>query len=962
MRDFGAFCAVLGVLFLSSHAGYGQEAESGAHIWVPSEIITGENYEGLVVLDEASRSGQVIVLSSSDPTIIQIPESVTIPPHSNHGIFSIKPSRQGAVEIFAVADGKIISTNLFVYSSSRQPEGLKIVLPVNSTKTETMIGYVLSVDAKDSPAPVTKDTVVTLSSTPMIEFESSKLEIKSGKYYAKFIAKIKGSGKIYANSENLTVGEHAVTKIQDVVSIRVAVAPNIIMENSKAYFFVWLEKDDRPYKPPYVIHAYLSSSNLKSIRFNENPQITQNSDSILRISLVDGVGTGYLVSGDSGVSVITANVEGFGSAQTNVVVGPVLIDENFEFVEPDSNDKIGQIASKKPNVAFAWFYPEITDSKAYGVVALYNTNFTQTSSATISSNDTAVAVSSTINHVMPVPLDGRTITLSSSSGLNHPNMLALTETNEILLKRGIGSTHAAQFEVFGVNQGNYTIFISGPGLEMFQSELSVASSFRDSYRLKLTLIPSIFGAKNDLAMISIVDDSESLINAQKMFAGPLKVSVFSGNEQSEISISSLNSAVYSGTLNENAYVVASANGLSPIEQKIKPSGVASSVILDVPQKIHISEPFPYTIHEVDSFGIPIRKLNFTGISSTPGIITDGSYLRIDGIGYESIAAVTKNGADSKQINSFANTFSFSIVANGITNRIDKEFELRLNSDVEDYQVFVDSPIPYKKIDETTYLILPNTEGHHTITFTAMKHGYAPSRNSFSVFAEKFVNLAIKATASDGAELNVGQVIIIGNLTKSIVTPHQEEVRPQFLQTSFPADFVVGSKGYQLESVTFEDQKITDGKISNIFLNKNTEITASYQRMVKIDVENAQGSGFYPYGQTVVLSVAPKDRFFFLIRDVFDHWEGLEYTSDHIAFAATHDVKAKAVLREDYTILSLIISGGASLFLYNNFVRKRGLNVWFYFERLNLPSFGKILKLRAKKPTPKWQPDDSDYGF
>jgi hypothetical protein len=796
----------------------------------------------------------------------------------------------------------------------------------------------------------------------MIGFESTKLEIKTGKYYDRFIAKVKGSGKIYANSENLAVGEVDIAKIQDIVTVRAAVAPDIIMENSKAYFFVWLEKDGRPYKPPYVIHAYLSSSNLKAIRFNENPQVKQYSDSILMISLVDGVGTGHLISQDRGISTITANVEGFGSAQTNVVVGPVLLDENYEFVEPDHNDKLGQIASKAPNVAFAWFYPEITDSKAYGVVGLYNTNFTQSATTLVSTNDTGVIVSNTMNHVMPVPLDGRTITISSSSGLSHPNVLALTETNEILLKRGIGSTHAAQFEVFGINQGNYTVSISGPGLEMFQSDVVVAPSFRDSYKLKMTPIPFTFGTKNDLVMISIVDDSESLIDAQKMFGGPLRVSVFSSDEQTDTSISSFNSAIYSGILNENTIVSVSANNLSPIEQKITPSGIASSVSLDVPQKIHITEPFPYAIHEVDSFGIPIRKLNATNISSTLGIIPDGRYLKIDGTGSENLAAVTKTGADGKQIESFANTFSFSIVADGITNRIDKEFELRLDSDVGDFQVFVDSPVPYKKIDETTYRILPDREGRFDITFTATKHGYAPATGSFSILAEKFVNLAIKASASDGAELNIGQTLEIGNLTKSIVTPYVEEVRPQFLRAVFPSEFVVGNKGYQLEHVAFEDQKIEDGKISNIYLSKNTEIVASYQRTIKIDAENADGSGFYPYGQTVVLSVPPKDKLFFLVREVFDHWEGLNHTSDHVAFAATHDIKAKAVLREDYTFLTLIISSAASLFLYNKFVRKRGLDLLFYVDRLNLPNFNKILRSMIKKPKPKRHLGDSDYGF
>jgi hypothetical protein len=463
-------------------------------------------------------------------------------------------------------------------------------------------------------------------------------------------------------------------------------------------------------------------------------------------------------------------------------------------------------------------------------------------------------------------------------------------------------------------------------------------------------------------MISIVDDSESLIDAQKMFAGPLRVSVFSGDAQTDISISSLNSAVYSGILNENARVLVSASSLSPIEQKITPSGIASAVSLDVPQKIHATEPFPYAVHEVDSFGIPIRKLNATNISSTLGIIPDGRHLRVDSIGTENLAAVTKIGADGKQIESFANMFSFSIVANGVTNRIDKEFELRLDSDVDDFQVFVDSPIPYEKIDETTYQILPDREGRYDIRFTAAKHGYAPATGSFFVLAEKFVNLAIKAVASDGAELNIGQSLEIGNLTKSIVTPYEEEIRPQFLAARFPSEFVVGNKGYQLVNVAFEDQKIEDGKISNLYLSKNTEIVASYQRTIKIDAENAHGSGFYPYGQTVVLSVPPKDKFSFLIRDVFDHWEGLNHTTDHVAFAATHDIKAKAVLREDYTFLTLIISGAASLFLYNNFVRKRGLNLLFYVDRLNLPDFGKILKLIVKKPKPKIQQDDSDYGF
>lgn len=144
--------------------------------------------------------------------------------------------------------------------------------------------------------------------------------IKNGTHYTKFVANIRGSGEVFATAQGLKTGHAHITKIQDEATVRIAVAPNIILENSRAYFYVWLEKDGRPFKPPYVTHAYVSSSNLDSIRFNENPYI-KHSDSILKISLIEGIGSGTLISSERGSATITASVEGFGSAQTNVVIG-----------------------------------------------------------------------------------------------------------------------------------------------------------------------------------------------------------------------------------------------------------------------------------------------------------------------------------------------------------------------------------------------------------------------------------------------------------------------------------------------------------------------------------------------------------------------------------------------------------------------------------------------------------------
>ena len=101
------------------------EENKGAHLWAPSDMVTGENYDGVAILDTGTKYGQILVLSTSDPTIIKIPESVTILPYSNHGIFPIKAVKEGSTTIFAVVDGQIIQKTIIVYSSSKVPEGLR---------------------------------------------------------------------------------------------------------------------------------------------------------------------------------------------------------------------------------------------------------------------------------------------------------------------------------------------------------------------------------------------------------------------------------------------------------------------------------------------------------------------------------------------------------------------------------------------------------------------------------------------------------------------------------------------------------------------------------------------------------------------------------------------------------------------------------------------------------------------
>ncbi len=94
-----------------SYFGHSFAEDNSANLWAPSDMITGEDYEGVVILYAGARYGQIMMLSTNDPTVIKIPESVTILPYSNHGIFPIKAVKGGTATIFAVTDGRIIQEN-----------------------------------------------------------------------------------------------------------------------------------------------------------------------------------------------------------------------------------------------------------------------------------------------------------------------------------------------------------------------------------------------------------------------------------------------------------------------------------------------------------------------------------------------------------------------------------------------------------------------------------------------------------------------------------------------------------------------------------------------------------------------------------------------------------------------------------------------------------------------------------
>lgn len=150
------------ILLIPIISFYSTSVFAQTNLWIPQNMITVESYEGVVVLDSASSSGRTIILSVDDPSILSVPNSVTVLPFQNHGIFEIKTHREGTAQVFAAVDGKTSTVLTKIHSSDVVPTALLVLFASNKTKADTIIGYVLSVDARGSPATVSKDTPVTL--------------------------------------------------------------------------------------------------------------------------------------------------------------------------------------------------------------------------------------------------------------------------------------------------------------------------------------------------------------------------------------------------------------------------------------------------------------------------------------------------------------------------------------------------------------------------------------------------------------------------------------------------------------------------------------------------------------------------------------------------------------------------------------------------------------------------------
>ncbi|MDE1872026.1 MAG: hypothetical protein KGH99_00945 [Thaumarchaeota archaeon] len=887
---------------LGQESNFGSNAENnnttgnavGFTLWVPHKMLVGQDYEGIIILNKPTNNDNIFSLSASDKSTFQIPSSVSIPPFANHGVFPIKPLKDGDAIIFVALHGDLAQDKTTIYTSNTQASSLKIILATNTTKAQDMLAYVFSQDESGLPAQVSSDTEIFVTTSSMI-MAPQNITIPKGQYYTQLPLVTKGSGSISVSADGLGVATADIAKVHDDVKIRLAVAPDVVLPNSLSYYYIWLEKDGKPFKPPYAIHASLTSSNTDVARFGNNYDIVHFNDILYSTTLQDGVAKGFIHTRNSGNAEISAVVEGFGAASANLVVGPAT--GNIPFTQ-NITSFCNQFSPCTPNMIQIWSYPTIFDDKGYGIVGLYRQINTTTQ-----------------NIIIPLEADSSTVQISSDGpDIQYDKRIEMIPTRIPGSNEETGVAQAIEFEIGAGGTGNYNITASGPGKTLGTASFGVVPRYDDSYKIMTTPLPAKTGIRQDLAIMYMADSSGAMVEPSSIFSQPPNVDIKTTLKDISKTLQfTETNIVLSGTVKDKTEITTSISGLSSSITTISPVDIATNVEFDMPTRVHVGEKFPYVAHKTDSFGIPLERIVPSDISTTDGVKFDssGKYMTVDREGNVTVAILSETGAITQTVESFYNEMHVNTDANNTIFKVGKNNTFHILSDVSNAIYDIQSIFPIVKTSPGQFSITPTIEGGFDVTIFAHKDGFRPITLTLHLVSKKIIDISMSAVGNDGTILHIIPALTVNNQSIVSNTPFDQTTNAGQTHIGVPPQISMGEKNYVLNHVDISGQRFANDKIDT-FLGDDSSIIINYDLMLKINATDANGGGFYPYGSALTLNAPEKWQISFLIRQVFDHWEGTNLPFDsktnNVSFVAKENVFATAIYRPDYTYLMLVIAG------------------------------------------------------
>ena len=894
------------------------DSASDIELYIPQHMIVGHDYHGMLI-HSGHGDRPVLGILATNKDALTIPESVVIKPYEDHTIFEVKPLHAGLFSISVKVDGITIQKSVAI-SEESITSSLLLVLP-EKTRASNLLGAVYLVDELSHPILASDVVTVSLLGSAGISLPDT-VTISPGSTGATFSVDAFSSGNISASSGIMHDSVDIITEDENVMLV-MDVYPKIMLENSFGYYFLWFEDDaGNPQIPPGVSVASLHSSNKEIARFDLRVGGSPTSEGSNTFS--DGVTVGKIYTGKGGVASITSSIPGFGSAISDFIVGPaklgttsittgMIVNKTFEgdvreyreervveTVETVNLEPIDYSVVEPviPTDVFFGIFPPKTAVESYVAAGLYRT--VSDESINIGLDDVTTTKTSTEFYPlasMSSPISDDAIKLYiTSNGAKHDSVA-------ILDAEGI-PTHVNIYDIGGT-PGVYDVTVSSPQMDSQEAEtVEFTGESPDKYHIEMLPLPALTGHILDLALIYIVDSEGRVVDPKEVFGSGITLhleseSIFLTNKFVNLNdpVGIIRGAYSDGTFNQ---ITAFGAGLDRVEQKVgvSPTDSNSKVLIDIPPRVHSHEQFVAVAHLVKD-GKAISYI--TDIIETGGGCLEDETGIFSCTSSGTLSIFSDVGSNDIKINPYLTSLpvSFQYTFKD-TMSVGKVYLLTVNAP-EDTVISVDTAIEHT-IDENTITFTPDDTGEYEIIVAASSPGTRSELKTIPITVNDQIDVAFKAIDSSGTAIGVNVAVKGNGVDERFLTDETVSIPRTSITVNYPSDVKHGDSGYQLVDVELYDGTTNPIHRTNAVTfvpDHGYFVTATYERVVLIDVIGGTGSGVYGVGDTVVVSAPTKYTLAFLVREVLDSWDGIDSTSETITFRASEDLTLFPTYRTDY---------------------------------------------------------------
>ena len=118
------------------------------YIWLPTQMLQGLEYEGIIVFDDAAENNLRILTASTES--IDIAEYLIVERGRNSLIFTVTPLKVGNAEISFLINDELHPISTTIFYSSLVPSAMMILIP-ETTASQFMTGYAYIADSSGNP-------------------------------------------------------------------------------------------------------------------------------------------------------------------------------------------------------------------------------------------------------------------------------------------------------------------------------------------------------------------------------------------------------------------------------------------------------------------------------------------------------------------------------------------------------------------------------------------------------------------------------------------------------------------------------------------------------------------------------------------------------------------------------------------------------------------------------------------